>query len=271
MIAMAPAISLMFINIDMKHNFWIILSLTFLFIQSYCSAQSDRFEPGVFKSTNGDSLQYRLLIPDYNPVRDYPLVIFLHGSGERGNDNQAQLKWGIQQLASDEMMKSFPCFVLAPQCPSNDWWSNYDNLPDGQLSLKEDTGKAMSLMMDLAESLITNLNIDTNRIYITGLSMGGYGTFDAISRFPDLFASAIPVCGGGDTTKAAAIKDLPMWIITGSEDTVVDPKLSTDMLLALNKEGARPGFTLYPETGHFSWLAAYSDPMIWAWLFRQSR
>jgi len=255
----------------MIHKSLLTLCLALLIIQTASLAQSDRFDPGVYKSTDGDSLQYRLLTPDYNPVRDYPLVVFLHGSGERGNDNHAQLKWGIQQLASDEMMKTFPCFVLAPQCPSNGWWSNYDNLPDGQLRLKKEPGKAMTLMIDLVESLLTNLNIDTNRIYITGLSMGGYGTFDAISRYPELFAAAIPVCGGGDTSKAASIKDIPMWIITGSEDSVVDPRLSTDMLSALNKQGARPGFTLYPETGHFSWLAAYSDPMIWAWLFRQSR
>ena len=268
---MVPVISLIHTNLKMNHTFWIALSLAFLSIQTYSVAQSDRFEPRVYKSADGDSLQYRLMIPDYNPIRDYPLVVFLHGSGERGEDNKAQLKWGIQQLASDNMMKNFPCFVLAPQCPANGWWSNYENLADGQLSLKPEAGQAMSLMIELVESLIIDLNIDTNRIYITGLSMGGYGTFDAIIRRPDLFAAAIPVCGGGDISQAKLIKDIPMWIITGSEDSVVDPKLSTDMLLELHKEGARPGFTLYPETGHYSWLAAYSDPMIWAWLFRQSR
>ena len=113
--------------------------------------------------------------------------------------------------------------------------------------------------------------VDTNRIYITGLSMGGFGTFDAIERYPHLFAAAVPVCGGGDVSLAASIAHIPIWIFHGSEDAAVNPMISSDMLDALLKAGAHPGFTQYPEVGHFSWVEAYSDPLMMEWLFRQRK
>jgi predicted peptidase len=113
--------------------------------------------------------------------------------------------------------------------------------------------------------------VDTNRIYITGLSMGGFGTYDAIERYPGLFAAAVPVCGGGDITKVSAIVHLPIWIFHGAEDPAVNPSYALDMLAALTKAGAHPGLTQYPEVGHFSWLGAYSDPLMMEWLFRQHK
>ena len=101
--------------------------------------------------------------------------------------------------------------------------------------------------------------------------MGGYGTFDAIERYPDLFAAAVPVCGGGDISKAAAIAHIPMWLFAGSEDPAVNVNNSVEMNAALMKAGAHPGLTIYPETGHFSWLAAYSDEHMMEWLFRQHK
>ncbi len=101
--------------------------------------------------------------------------------------------------------------------------------------------------------------------------MGGYGTFDAIMRYPDLFAAAVPVCGGGDTSKASRIAHLPIWMFHGADDVVVSPDLSANMTRALFNAGARPGFTLYPEVGHFAWLAAYSDQNMMEWLFRQHK
>jgi predicted peptidase len=127
----------------------------------------------------------------------------------------------------------------------------------------------MKLLIELIDQAKLKLPIDTNRIYITGLSMGGFGTFDAISRYPDLFAAAVPVCGGGDISKALTISHIPIWIFHGALDRAVNPILSHDMLEALTKAGARPGFTQYPEAGHFSWIAAYSDTMMIDWLFKQ--
>ena len=101
--------------------------------------------------------------------------------------------------------------------------------------------------------------------------MGGFGTFDAMARYPDLFAAAVPVCGGGDTCTAAIISKIPCWIFHGAEDVSVSPLFSLNMLKAMLNAGAHPGFTMYPEVGHFSWLAAYSDPLMIAWLFRQHK
>jgi len=129
----------------------------------------------------------------------------------------------------------------------------------------------MEFLISLIHKLIKTLPIDTTRIYITGLSMGGFGTFDAIERYPNLFAAAVPVCGGGDVSKASLISHIPIWMFHGAEDPAVNPILSLNMTEALTKAGAHPGFTQYPEVGHFSWLGAYSDPAMIEWLFRQHR
>lgn len=238
----------------------------------YTWAQPTRFSFETYKSNTGESLSYRMLYPDYDTLRKYPLVIFLHGSGERGIDNEAQLKWGVANFATDRAMSEYPCFVIAPQCPPNQGWSNFSQAGNnGTLILQPTPAKPMALLMELIRQFVTNYNVDTNRIYITGLSMGGYGTYDAIERYPDMFAAAVPVCGAGDLSKAASIANIPLWIFHGADDVAVSPAYSVDMLNALTKAGARPGFTQYPGVGHFSWLAAYNDPMMLQWLFRQHK
>ncbi len=234
-------------------------------------SQQSLFSAEKYINDKHDTLNYRQLFPDYDTIRKYPLVIFLHGSGERGSDNEAQLKWGVMNFSSDQNMKMHPSFVIAPQCPAGSGWSHFSNRDKGQMILQATPSKPMELVMELIKQVIKKFPIDTNRIYITGLSMGGFGTFDAIERYPDLFAAAVPVCGGGDASKAPAIAHLPIWIFNGAEDAAVNPVLSMDMLVALTKAGAHPGFTQYPEVGHFSWIGAYSDPMMMEWLFRQHK
>jgi predicted peptidase len=253
----------------LKKQLWIFLMCitTTLSVHS----QQSLWSKETYKNTKGDSLLYRQLFPDYNTVRKLPLVIFLHGSGERGNDNEAQLKWGAANFGSDKNMMLHPAFVIAPQCPANANWANVTDYNKDGMSFAATPSKTMALLKELIDQTIQKLPIDTNRIYITGLSMGGFGTFDAISRYPNLFAAAVPVCGGGDLTKVKAIKHIPMWIVTGAEDSAVSPVLSIEMARALQKAGAHPGFTQYPEVGHFSWIAAYSDPLLMAWLFRQRK
>ncbi len=234
-------------------------------------SQPSRFSMEKYVGAKGDSLNYRQLFPDYDTLRKYPLVIFLHGSGERGSDNEAQLKWGVMNFASDEVMKMHPAIVIAPQCPANMGWSHFSNRDKNDLLLQPTPSKPMELLMELIKQTVKKMPVDTNRIYITGLSMGGFGTFDAIERYPDLFAAAVPVCGGGDVSKASSISGLPIWIFNGAEDAAVNPILSMNMLVALTKAGAHPGFTQYPEVGHFSWIGAYSDPAMMEWLFRQHK
>ncbi|HET9823804.1 MAG TPA: prolyl oligopeptidase family serine peptidase [Chitinophagaceae bacterium] len=231
------------------------------------SQSSSRFSFNTYIE-KGDTLRYRMLFPDADTFRKYPLVIFLHGSGERGNDNEAQLKWGVMSFATDENMVKHPALVIAPQCPEKMNWSNFSRT---DMKLQTTAAKPMELLIGLIHQAIKTLPVDTNRIYITGLSMGGYGTYDAIERYPHLFAAAVPVCGAGDTTKVSSIAHMPIWIFHGAEDPAVNPIYSLYMLQALTRAGAHPGFTQYPETGHFSWLAAYSDERMLEWLFRQHR
>ena len=139
------------------------------------------------------------------------------------------------------------------------------------MSIQPSPSMPMKLLKELINEVISKLPVDTNRIYITGLSMGGFGTYDAITRYPELFAAAVPVCGAGDVTKAQSIAHIPIWIFHGALDGAVNPVLSQNMVEALTKAGAHPGFTQYPETGHFSWIAAYSDTMMMEWLFSQHK
>ena len=251
----------------------ILLSLFIFFtaLSLPALAQSSRFSINQYVNDKGDTLLYRLLYPDSDTLRKYPLVIFLHGSGERGNDNEAQLKWGAQNFADDRAMIMHPAIVIVPQCPANMQWSNFTRGQGTLLTLKPTPSKPMELLMELIRQSIKNLPVDTNRIYITGLSMGGYGTYDAIERYPQLFAAAVPVCGGGDVSRAATVAHIPIWIFLGAEDPAVNPLYSLEMLKALTKAGAHPGFTQYPQVGHFSWLGAYSDPLMMEWLFRQHK
>ena len=255
------------------------LLVSLIFLGALCTncmtvqaQSSSKFSKELYTNSQGDTLLYRLLFPDYNLSRKYPLVIFLHGSGERGTDNEAQLKWGVQNFATDQAMSLHPALVVAPQCPANQGWANFDEqLKTGSGKLLPAPSKPAELVIELIRKLIRTLPVDTNRIYITGLSMGGFGTFDIISRYPKLFAAAIPVCGGGDSSMAKTIASIPMWIVHGSEDPGVPASLSLDMLNAIVKAGGKPGCTFYPEMGHFSWLAAYSDPLMMEWLFRQHK
>lgn len=253
-----------------KSKFYLVAILVLFTSFGLLNAQSSSlFSYEEYINTEGDSLKYRQLISDFAIETKYPLVVFLHGSGERGNDNEAQLKWGVKNFATSEIMSHYPCIVIAPQCPEGMSWGNFYRDSTKTKLLKPEPSKPMKLLIELIDKTIKNLPVDTNRIYITGLSMGGAGTFDAITRHPDLFAAAVPVCGLGDTTKASEISHIPIWIFQGAKDNSVNAVLSQQMVNALTHAGAYPGYTQYPETGHFSWIATYSDKMMMNWLFNQ--
>jgi predicted peptidase len=250
----------------------LVVIVAILFAISTKAQVNNNFSPKFYTNGKGDTLFYQQLNPDANPKRHYPLLIFLHGSGERGSDNTAQLKWGVMNFATEQNQLKYPAIIIAPQCPANTGWTAPgSNRSANTAPLAPTPAKSMALLLDLIKKFKAEGQIDTSRIYITGLSMGGFGTFDAIEREPGLFAAAVPVCGGGDPAKAASLVKLPIWIFTGSEDPAVNPEFSLNMLEALWKAGARPGFTMLPEVGHFSWLGAYTDPLMIEWLFRQHK
>lgn len=234
--------------------------------------QSDSlFEKHIFITKLNDTLPYRLMRPQFpDTAIKVPLVLFLHGAGERGNDNNMQFVNGVKNFATDSNRMKFPCFLVLPQCAKEYRWVETDwRLPSHIIPGKPSVYLNATIM--LIDSLMKNLNIDTNRIYITGLSMGGFGTWDAISRWPRKFAAAVPVCGGGDTAKASVIKDIPVWAFHGDKDNVVMVSRSRNMIAALQKAGGNPTYTEYPGVAHNCWNIAYSDPTMIEWLFSQNK
>jgi predicted peptidase len=212
-----------------------------------------------------DTLPYRLLKPrkvDSNTT--YPLVIFLHGSGERGNDNEKNIKHIKDAFTNNGNRMKYPCFVIAPQCPEKSKWIEAYNT-----ALSAKPAKPMQQFIELLENILKEYPIDKSKIYITGVSMGGYGTWDLIARYPEKFAAAVPICGGGDEKTAPRIKHIPIWAFHGSKDNTVPPEKSRSMIKALQNAGGSPGYTEYPDVEHPSWVHAYKDPFLMVWMFRQ--
>lgn len=231
----------------------------------------DRFEPQVYADASGAKLNYRLLKPkDYDPQKKYPLVLFLHGAGERGDDNEKQLIHGMNDFASDAIMAKYPAFVVAPQCPAGKKWVEVDWSADSH-AMPQEPSISLRLTLEAIAALQQEFSIDADRLYITGLSMGGYGTWDAVQRYPQRFAAAAPICGGGDPAFAAGMKDVPLWAFHGDKDTAVKPHRSREMIAALKAAGGTPKYTEYPGVAHNSWAQTYANPELYAWLFAQKR
>ncbi len=229
------------------------------------------FEPRDFVGQDGHTLQYRLLKPlNFEAQQKYPLVIFLHGAGERGDDNLAQLKHGMRDFCTPERREKYACYVLAPQCPAEQKWADIDWTQPGVV-LPDRASRSLQLTFELVDAMLQDAAIDKNRIYITGLSMGGYGTWDALARRPDFFAAAIPICGGGDPATADAICHVPIACFHGAKDEVVDPSKSRAMIAALEKAGGKPRYTEYAGVGHDSWTQTYAADSLFAWLFEQRK
>jgi predicted peptidase len=231
----------------------------------------DRFEKREYQAADRGKLPYRLLKPkDYDPKQKYPLVVFLHGAGERGTDNKVQLVHGMADFASDKIMEAYPAFVIAPQCPAEKQWVDVPWSAD-EHKMPDKPSTPLKQTLEVVASMQKEFAIDADRIYITGLSMGGFGAWDAIQRQPDLFAACAPICGGGDATLAEKIKNVPVWAFHGDEDGAVKVRRSRDMIDAIKAAGGAPKYTEYKGVGHDSWTATYRDPEFYKWLFAQKR
>lgn len=225
-----------------------------------------------YSYTQDDFINYRLLVPlNYDSSRSYPLVLFLHGAGERGTENIVPLTHIAPLFVQEKNRRAYPCFVLVPQCREDRRWVEVDWGADAH-TIPEEPSISIKLVKELIDLHIDknnpfNYSIDTNRIYITGLSMGGYGTWDMLARYPDMFAAAVPICGGGDEKTAAKIKDIPLWVFHGSLDKVVKPSRSRNMIKAIIEAGGEPSYTEYPRVSHGSWKPAYQEAALLPWLF----
>jgi len=236
-----------------------------------------RFEP----FTQG-TMGYRLFKPTMKEGDDragYPLVIFLHGSAERGGDNQRQLHGGVFEYAFDSVQNKYPCFVMAPQCGMTGGWADMKTNPESRAALQgtgnyrmaEKPGEMTVLLMEAIDAVVAkNPTIDRNCIYLVGSSMGGYGTWELLMRRPTFFAAGIVLCGAGDETRAALVKDVPIWNFHGALDANVRPEASRTMKAAMEKIGGKAKFTEYPDRGHAIGVPNLEEETL-AWMFGQWR
>jgi predicted peptidase len=219
-------------------------------------------------------LPYRLYVPkSYDRTRAYPLILFLHGSGSNGDDNVSQLVRSVEVLVT-EAQRYEPAFVLAPQCPRGTKWVvrpvprppflNYD-----QSSMAE--GEAAKLVIVALDEILQKYSVAEDRIYITGMSSGGTGTWDAITRHPSRFAAAIPITGANDPSRAPVIADMPIWTFHGELDELSPVQNTREMVRELRRLGSPVRFTELENVGHNSWGPAYADERLFRWLFAQKR
>ena len=222
-----------------------------------CDAQTPARQAEKRLSLNSDGetsvMSYLLYLPpEYaSNEEEWPLLLFLHGAGERGDDLELVKVHGPPKMIAKG--RDFPFVVISPQCPEGEIWS-------------------IETLRALINEIVGTHRIDTSRIYVTGLSMGGYGSWGLAYTYPDLFAAAVPICGGGEPEKAPLMKDIPTWVFHGAKDEAVPLERSQEMVEALEEAGGNVRFTVYPEGGHVgAWVNAYGDPALWDWLVKQRR
>jgi len=223
--------------------------------------------PKVFKSSRGETLPYRLFIPrHYDQKKKYPLVLYLHGGGGRGNDNLKQIDGGngylIDFFTRDETQAHYPSFVVAPQSSMEGWIETDSITPT----------RYLHLVYELIGELRRTYNIDEARIYVAGQSMGGFGTFAIISEYSRTFAAGVALCGGGDPSKVARLTNVPIWVFHGARDESVPVERSRTIVAAIkNAGGANVRYTEYPETGHIIWPSVVKETELLPWLVTQRR
>jgi predicted peptidase len=224
---------------------------------------AQRFEARIYVDAQGDTLPYRLMKPlNYNPFKKYPLMVCLHHGGAHGTDNIIQVEGGAYaQVLSDEAYKvKYPAFIFVPQCPAGSSWGGIPQVQD-----------ITPLAIETMAALEKEFSIDEKRRYVAGLSGGGFGSWYFITMHPEMFAAAIPICGGGDPSLARDIVDVPVWAFHGTEDQNVPVGFSRDMIQAIKDAGGDPKYTEFPGEGHNIWDSVIKTPGVLDWLFEQKR
>lgn len=254
----------------------ISLTLAILFAAIAVFAQPTTFQKGEFISkATGDTLLYRYLVPEnIQKGKKYPLVIFLHGSGERGNDNKAQLFHGSGQFINPVNREKYPAFVLFPQCPEGvpgAYMPRLTTLVPNDMPLDPPQAPIITLLMELIDSYISRPEVDSRRIYIMGISMGGIATYDIVSRYPEKFAAAIPICGSVNPQRLKGTKGVAWRIFHGDSDAAVTVEGSREAYKALKKFGLDVEYIEFPGCTHNSWNPAFNYPDFMKWLFKQKK
>lgn len=236
-------------------------SLVLILLMPLCSLAADPasktgFIDCVFKEADGSEAKYVLFVPHgYKADQATPVILFLHGAGETGTDGKKQARVGLG-TAVKKREKTFPAIVIFPQSQKRSWQAN-----------GEDAKRALAILDQVAK----DYRVDSKRVYLTGLSMGGFGTFSLAAAHPEKWAAVVPICGAGNPKSAEKFKDLPTWVFHGDKDNAVPVRGSRDMVEALKKAGGSPKYTEYPGVGHNSWDKAYGTDELYEWLFKQAR
>lgn len=244
----------------------------------HCQLNAQNWQYASFNDKNG-SLPYRFLLAEKTSVnKKIPLLIFLHGAGERGSDNQKQLIHGSDFFADAVQSGQHPAMIIFPQCPEEDYWANIEREKQNNGSqtfsfIAEDIPtKSMQLLINLIDSLVQLDYIDNKQIYLGGLSMGGMGTFELLWRRPEAFAAAFPICGGGNPETVKAYNpETAVWIFHGGADPVVSPEYSSSMFKSMQQAGMHVKLNLYPDYGHNVWDAVFQDQEFLEWLFSKRK
>jgi predicted peptidase len=216
-------------------------------------AQPGAQQPETFNKTITKTLscKYLLFLPEgYGKEhKRWPLILFLHGAGERGDDLEKVKKHGPPKIVQTK--KDFPFIVVSPQCPEGQWWT-----------------RKTEMLINLLDTIVARYDVDTDRIYLTGLSMGGFGAWALASEYPDRFAAVVPICGGGNRIMSLWLKDVPIWAFHGGKDNVVPVEESKELVDAINARGGHAKLTIYPDANHDSWTRTYDNPKLYDWLLQ---
>jgi predicted peptidase len=230
-------------------------------------AVAGMFSENLLTNTRNERMRYLVFVPkNYDKQKKYPLVLWLHGGGSRGDNLKLLLgygdKHGLEFFARSDNQSKYPSIVVAPQCPLNKLWGN----PDSEKPTNE-----MRLVLEILDKVKTDFSVDSKRIYVAGMSLGGFGTWDIIARRPDVFAAAVPICGGGNPSRASLMIKTAIWAFHGDQDELVNVNESRRMVSAVKDAGGQPKYSEYKGVGHTSWVQAFAEPELLAWLFAQSR
>lgn len=212
------------------------------------------FVPKVLKTDSGDAKYVVFVPPGYKADKDWPVILFLHGAGSTGDDGEKQVKGGLAKAVRSKPDK-FPFIVVFPQAHQKGWGAN---------------GASAKRALAILDQVEKDYKTDKKRVYLTGLSMGGFGTFSLAAAHPTRWAAIAPICGGGDPNSAGKFKDIPCWCFHGDADKTVSVEKSRAMIKALKAAGGEPKYTEYPGVDHNSWDRAYGTAELYTWFLKHT-
>jgi predicted peptidase len=250
-----------------RRSFCLTVGAMLLLSRRARPAQTTVFQAMTYSNSRRETLGYRLFVPKaYDKRKRYPLILWLHGAAGRGTDNLKQISGGntvgSHVWTAAEQQANHPCIVVAPQCPEGNLWTTVD---------KVSPTRPLELVLEFLSDLHKTFSVDAQRLYVSGQSMGGFGTWSLIAQNPRMFAAAIPVCGGGNEAAAAQLTRMPIWAFHGEQDQAVSVTRSRTMIAAIKRAGGTPRYTEYVGADHAIWDRVFAEPELLPWVFAQKR